>query len=530
MAFVQGLDPKVHESKDYDIKKETQAISDAVDEDIFHSDSDDQYDALKRTPTLLDVAKHEDFIATRLSFAINDIENEYKSTKATHKAHCLIEPTHLDVNTERAGQRNKQGAAGFIEQQQQYEDDEFEVDAANVRKAAEILATKAAKASSVGHHLPSRNRSKPSKGAISSSPLTKVEMQRAMMQYKLSNFQSQQLPLTQRRLFLASIAQGNSLSNAKNKKRVANREAINELAKDKLTQARQQQKDLFEFARFDDERHCRFHPRLHNYSSKKASQSSPDDEGGRVGDKVDFHRLNDNFIRRMEAGERARQEQLRRTREEAAYSCRLDKKECHTCGNTQSYSELTQKRKKCPNCGVTYRSRIVWSDVAKEFLSRMEEFQKQYKERHREKQEEYERQEELACTPKQDVESSKKTWDEVRDEFLGRLQLDMEYREMSRAAIMEEIQRECSFSPSITRRAQMLKLDEFDERMRRDLIGRRNRLKFSGSDLQKHFCLGFESDLNYCCNHRPSKFAQLSKRSKIEKWLCRNLLIALRKS
>ncbi|KAL7996977.1 hypothetical protein Plhal703r1_c36g0132081 [Plasmopara halstedii] len=105
----------------------------------------------------------------------------------------------------------------------------------------------------------------------------------------------------------------------------------------------------------------------------------------------------------------------------------------------------------------------------------MEEFQKQYKERHREKQEEYERQEELACTPKQDVESSKKTWDEVRDEFLGRLQLDMEYREMSRAAIMEEIQRECSFSPSITRRAQMLKLDEFDERMRRDLIGRRNR-------------------------------------------------------
>lgn len=180
----------------------------------------------------------------------------------------------------------------------------------------------------------------------------------------------------------------------------------------------------------------------------------------------------------MEAAERARREQLRRTREEAAYLARVDKKECPSCGNPQSYSELTQKRKKCPNCGVTYKSRIAWvswyssvliaslvltrllccqSDVAKEFLTRMEEFQQSCKERQRERQEESERQEALSCRPEDDEEDAKKTWEDVRDEFLGRLQLDLEYREMSRAVIWEEIQRECSFSPSITRRAQQVR-------------------------------------------------------------------------
>ncbi|ETI39872.1 hypothetical protein F443_14581 [Phytophthora nicotianae P1569] len=177
----------------------------------------------------------------------------------------------------------------------------------------------------------------------------------------------------------------------------------------------------------------------------------------------------------MEAAERARREQLRRTREEAAYLDRVDKKECPSCGNPQSYSELTQKRKKCPNCGVTYKSRIAWSDVAKDFLTRMEEFQQQCKDRQREKQEEFERQELQNCKPEDDSEDTKKTWEDIRDEFLGRLQLDLEYREMSRAAIWEEIQRECSFSPSITRRAQQLELGDFEERYRRDLDERRLR-------------------------------------------------------
>ncbi|GLE01258.1 hypothetical protein PINS_up010088 [Pythium insidiosum] len=62
----------------------------------------------------------------------------------------------------------------------------------------------------------------------------------------------------------------------------------------------------------------------------------------------------------MEATERVRVEQLRRTRAEREYNARVDKKECPACGNPQSYAELTQKRKKCPNCGVSYRSRLAW--------------------------------------------------------------------------------------------------------------------------------------------------------------------------
>lgn len=87
----------------------------------------------------------------------------------------------------------------------------------------------------------------------------------------------------------------------------------------------------------------------------------------------------------------------------------------------------------------------------------MEEFQQQRKDRQLEKQEEYERQELQYCKPEDDNEDTRKTWQDIRDEFLGRLQLDLEYREMSRAAIWEEIQRECSFSPSITRRAQQVR-------------------------------------------------------------------------
>lgn len=88
----------------------------------------------------------------------------------------------------------------------------------------------------------------------------------------------------------------------------------------------------------------------------------------------------------------------------------------------------------------------------------MEEFQQQCKERQRERREEIERREASSCRPEEEDDDTKKTWEEVRDEFLGRLQLDLQYREMSRAAIWDEIQLECSFSPSITRRAQQVRV------------------------------------------------------------------------
>ncbi|POM59952.1 Cleavage induced Predicted protein [Phytophthora palmivora] len=502
MAFVQGLGVE-RENEAPISKNEKQTTPDEVDEaeeDMFE-DSDDE-DLPLKTSTLLDFAKqgiatsslmevaktlevvqqqdsHSKPTLVTLAAEIHKEEQDREASEAqSNKVQHAIDAVGSEVRAERVTQRSEQVVAGLkaavAEQQQQYEEDEFEDDAASVREAAEKLAASAAKAKSMGHRSSTQKHAKPLKGATSSQSLTKLELQRSM-QDKLSAFQLQQLSLTQRRLFLASIAQGGNTSNNKPKKRVANREALNELAKDKFTQARQKRKPRHEFARLDDNRHCRFTPRLHNSSStKKQSNNDSDDEEGPGGSKGAALRRNEDFVRRQEAAERARREQLRRTREEAAYLDRVDKKECPSFCNPQSYSELTQKRKKCPNCGVTYKSRIAWSDVAKEFLNRMDEFQQQCKDRQREKQEEKERHDAVACQP-EGIEDSKKTWEEVRDEFLGRLQLDLEYREMSRAAIWEDIQRECSFSPSITRRAQELELGDFDDRVRRDLDERRLR-------------------------------------------------------
>ncbi|KAL3661285.1 hypothetical protein V7S43_013491 [Phytophthora oleae] len=515
MAFVQGLGAEKQEGDAPVHQKEAQDEIDEADEDMF-VDSDDENIPPKKTPTLLEVAKKEASSSlmevaksmevepvelqedrpkptlAALAAEVNQEEHERESIKAqTDKVQRALDEASSEVRAERVTQRNEQVVAGLksavSEQQQQYEEEEFGDDAASVREAAETLAASVVKAKSVGHRSPIKRRSKPLKGATTSQSMSKLELQRSM-QDKLSAFQFQQLSLTQRRLFLASVAQGGGTSNAKPKKRVANREALNELAKDKFTRARQTQKPRQEFARLDDNRHCRFTPRLHNSGSKKKpSNNDSDEEEGPGGSRGAVLRRNEDFMRRMEAAERARREQLRRTREEAAYLAQVDKKECPICGNPQSYSELTQKRKKCPNCGATYKSRIAWSDVAKEFLTRMEEFQQQCKERQREKQKEHERREAMICKPVEDEEDTKKTWQEIRDEFLGRLQLDLEYRELSRATIWEEIQRECSFSPSITRRAQQLDLGDFDERLRRDLDERRLRREQLAAAREREF-------------------------------------------
>lgn len=398
MAFVQGLGAEKQESeaptKHSDKKASSTQNPDEVDEgdeDMFDNSGDEQEP--QKTLTLVDVAKQEAASAAApslmevaknleveiaqqddrpkptlaaLAAEINQEAHESEANKAqADKVQRALDAASSEVRAERVAQRNDHVVSGLkvavAEQQEQYEDEEFEDDAASVRAAAETLAASVAKAKSVGHRSPSRRRSKPlKKGPTSSQSMNKLELQRAM-QDKLSAFQFQQLSLTQRRLFLASLAQANISTNAKPKKRVANREALNELAKDKFTRDRQKQKPRCEFARLDDNRHCRFTPRLHNSSSeKKPSNNDSDDEEGPGGSRGAALRRNEDFVRRMEASERARRETLRRTREEAAYLARVDKKECPSCGNPQSYSELTQKRKKCPNCGVTYKSRIAW--------------------------------------------------------------------------------------------------------------------------------------------------------------------------
>lgn len=50
------------------------------------------------------------------------------------------------------------------------------------------------------------------------------------------------------------------------------------------------------------------------------------------------------------------------------------------------------------------------------------------------------------------------SWDVVQDLFLGRVQMDMERREEMKDRVMEEMFRDCSFAPVITRKAQQVLL------------------------------------------------------------------------
>jgi predicted Zn-ribbon and HTH transcriptional regulator len=60
------------------------------------------------------------------------------------------------------------------------------------------------------------------------------------------------------------------------------------------------------------------------------------------------------FIQRMQAAIDSQTLALETARGEKDYKLRLDKKVCPQCGSTQSYDEVQEKRKRCPNCRVNY--------------------------------------------------------------------------------------------------------------------------------------------------------------------------------
>jgi ribosomal protein S27AE len=63
-------------------------------------------------------------------------------------------------------------------------------------------------------------------------------------------------------------------------------------------------------------------------------------------------------------------------RGEEAYKTVLDKRQCPQCTAVQSYDEVKEKRKLCPNCNVEYQRPRVWAAVRKRFLQRLHEFER----------------------------------------------------------------------------------------------------------------------------------------------------------
>lgn len=93
----------------------------------------------------------------------------------------------------------------------------------------------------------------------------------------------------------------------------------------------------------DDAKNCTFRPTLTSTSAEsgRAKGSHGDDDA------------KSNFIERQEAAARSRREEQDFSIGKAAYDKLVDKKICPKCGAKQSYDEVKEKRKKCPNCQVS---------------------------------------------------------------------------------------------------------------------------------------------------------------------------------
>ncbi|KAF1795595.1 hypothetical protein GQ600_168 [Phytophthora cactorum] len=140
--------------------KDKQTAPNEVDEEDMFADSSDEQESPMKTPTLLEVAKREGVSATpslmevarsleveeqndrpkpslaTLAAEMNQEEHERETTKAqADKVQRALDAASSEVRAERIAQHNEQVVTGLkaavAEQQQQYEDEEFEDDAAS---------------------------------------------------------------------------------------------------------------------------------------------------------------------------------------------------------------------------------------------------------------------------------------------------------------------------------------------------------------------------------------------------------------
>ena len=118
-------------------------------------------------------------------------------------------------------------------------------------------------------------------------------------------------------------------------------DAITSVIKDVTNAA---QKRLFKFASRDDALNCTFRPRL-------GKGELPGEEA-----KSDGEDNPNNFIQRQDAwGRKVRQDREHRMGEKE-YGYVIDKKMCPSCGAVQKYDEIVNKRDRCPECAVAYKS------------------------------------------------------------------------------------------------------------------------------------------------------------------------------
>lgn len=150
----------------------------------------------------------------------------------------------------------------------------------------------------------------------------------------------------------------------------------NKEAYERLSAAKKQDMSLFyiqnesgrKYASFDDAKNCTFTPRTNE--AKKKKQQQKDDRDSREEEK-DSH--SQSFLLRQEANERKRLNEMLFQKGKQEYEARVDKKQCPSCHAVQSYDEVKEKRKNCPNCRKPYTHKTNWSHVQQSFFQRQNE-------------------------------------------------------------------------------------------------------------------------------------------------------------
>ena len=124
----------------------------------------------------------------------------------------------------------------------------------------------------------------------------------------------------------------------------------------------------------DDAKECTFQPNYHKKRHQKDKDAkrghhndSDEDEGKKEDPKY-------SFISRQEAEERVRREELAYKIGKKDYDASVYKKQCPKCLAKQSYDEIKEKRKLCPNCRVEYQYLMTWGKVSKHFFQKCREY------------------------------------------------------------------------------------------------------------------------------------------------------------
>ena len=104
-------------------------------------------------------------------------------------------------------------------------------------------------------------------------------------------------------------------------------------------------KRIFKYGNRDDALNCTFRPKLGKGDPLGEEKTNEDEEP-----------VENNFIQRQDAWGRKVRQQKEHAAGEKDYAAVIDKKMCPSCGAVQKYDEILNKRDRCPECAIAYKT------------------------------------------------------------------------------------------------------------------------------------------------------------------------------